>query len=190
MPSICLAFCWPHLYRISDIFISQVAPLYCSDGFPLSFLLAFELNFPYTTHHHFFSRQKTGTDLAELTIHFLTQFHLSWACLFLAQYLMNSSKIFSTKSAMTPLTAWTKMALGRRFLWQYGHAQRRLMMKWVRFPPLLIYKNGAFQDSKQFWVDFTGKLTLKQLGCTSLVFQTVTFFISIRWRQKLKYNIT
>lgn len=116
MSSICLAFCWPHLYRISDIFISQVAPLYCSDGFPLSFLLAFELNFPYTTHHHFFSRQKTGTDLAELTIHFLTQFHLSWACLFLAQYLMNSSKIFSTKSAMTPLTAWTKTALGHRFL--------------------------------------------------------------------------
>lgn len=75
-------------------------------------------------------------------------------------------------------------------MWQYSHGQRRMMMKWVRFPLPLISKNGAFQDSKQSWVDFAGKLTLKKLGCASLVFQTVTFFISIRWRLKLKYNIT
>lgn len=53
-------------------------------------------------------------------------------------------------------------------------------MERVSFPLPLISKNGAFQNSKQFWVDFTGKLTLKQSGCSSLVFQTVTFFISIR----------
>lgn len=58
MSSICLVFCWSHLYRISDLFISQIAPLYCSGGFPLSFLLAFELNFPYIIYHHFFCLTK------------------------------------------------------------------------------------------------------------------------------------
>lgn len=33
-------------------------------------------------------------------------------------------------------------------------------MERVSFPLPLISKNGAFQNSKQFWVDFTGKLTL------------------------------
>lgn len=34
-------------------------------------------------------------------------------------------------------------------------------------------KNGAFQDSKQSWVDPIGKLSLKQTRYASLIFQAV-----------------
>lgn len=140
MSSICLAFCWSHLYRISDLFISQITPLYCCDGFPLSFLVSLraQLSLYYTS--PFFPQPKTEENLVELSVHFLTQFPLSWACLFLAQYLMNSpppppKTFYCTVYCHSPdCMDWKGSGLWvSKNLRQYGHGQSRLM-KWVRSP--------------------------------------------------------